>query len=98
HDLAGVRRGRVVAFGTTDGAAADRVVLVVEPSGTASSEALTDAIRRRIADVFGLYVDEVVSVPSGSIGRTTSGKVQRALTKARYERGALAGDAAESYA
>ena len=39
--------------------------------------------------------------PSGSIGRTTSGKVQRALTKTRYERGALAGDApdqAESYA
>jgi acyl-CoA synthetase (AMP-forming)/AMP-acid ligase II len=101
HDLAGIRRGRVVAFGTTDGATADRVVMVVEPSGTATDDVLRDEIRRRIGDVFGLYVDEIAMVPGGSIGRTTSGKVQRALTKARYERGSLVGDApsqAESYA
>jgi len=41
----------------------------------------------RISEAFGVYVDEVVSVPSGTIGRTTSGKVQRAATKAWYERG-----------
>jgi hypothetical protein len=28
-------------------------------------------------------------VRSGTVGRTTSGKVQRAATKARYERGEL---------
>jgi acyl-CoA synthetase (AMP-forming)/AMP-acid ligase II len=91
NDVTGVRRGRVVAFGTTEPGAPDRVVVVVEPSGTASVGSLTDSIRRRIGDLFGLFVDEVVAVPSGAIGRTTSGKVQRAATKARYERGTLVG-------
>jgi hypothetical protein len=34
-------------------------------------------------------VDDVALVRSGTVGRTTSGKVQRAATKARYERGEL---------
>jgi len=34
-------------------------------------------------------VDEVALVPSGTVGRTTSGKVQRSATKARFERGEL---------
>src|SRR5262249_59722055 len=56
-DVNGVRRGRVVAFGVeSDGA--DRVVIVVEPSGTVSSGRLAEAIRKRIGDLFGLYVDE----------------------------------------
>lgn len=87
--LAGVRRGRVVAFGVAERGRADRVVIVVEPNGTAPAAALTDAIRRRVGDLFGLYVDEVAVVPSGKVGRTTSGKVQRASTKACYERGEL---------
>jgi fatty-acyl-CoA synthase len=85
-DVNGVRRGRVVAFGIDSGGA-DRVVLVVEPSGTVASDLLAEAIRKRIGDLFGLYVDEVAIVPSGTVGRTTSGKVQRAATKERYARG-----------
>jgi acyl-CoA synthetase (AMP-forming)/AMP-acid ligase II len=88
-EVAGVRRGRVVAFGLPQPGGPDRVAIVVEPSGTVAAEALTESIRRRISDLCGLYVDEVVLVPSGAIGRTTSGKVQRAATKARYERGDL---------
>jgi fatty-acyl-CoA synthase len=87
--LAGVRRGRVVAFGTTAPGRPDRVVIVVEPSGTVRGGVLTEAIRQQVSDLFGLYVDEVVLVPSGTVGRTTSGKVQRTATKARYERGQL---------
>jgi fatty-acyl-CoA synthase len=88
--LAGVRKGRVVAFGAARPGAPDRVVIVVEPSGTTTGDLLTEAIRRRIGDLCGLYVDEVALVRSGTIGRTTSGKVQRAATKARFERGELA--------
>jgi fatty-acyl-CoA synthase len=84
-DLAGVRRGRVVAFGSTGQGRADRVVMVIEPSGTVAASALTELVRRRIGDLFGLYVDEVAVVPSGTVGRTTSGKVQRAATKERWE-------------
>ena len=84
-DLAGVRRGRVVAFGSSVPGRADRVVIVVEPNGTVASDALSESIRRQVAATFGLYVDDVAIVPSGTIGRTTSGKVQRAATRARYE-------------
>ena len=58
--------------------------MVVERSGAAAADGLVDAIRRRIGDAFGLYVDDVALVPNGSIGRTTSGKVQRAATKAQW--------------
>ena len=88
-DLAGIRRGRVVAFGTTGHAGPDRAVVIAEPSGTVPADELTDAIRRRIVDVCGLRVDDVVLVPSGTVARTTSGKVRRAATKMRYERGDL---------
>jgi fatty-acyl-CoA synthase len=89
-DLAGVRRGRVVAFGTTTHTGPDRTVVIVEPSGTVPASELADAIRRRIVDVCGLVVDDVVLVPSGTVARTTSGKVKRSATKMLYERGGLA--------
>jgi len=88
-DLPGVRRGRVVAFAIVEHGRADRVVMVAEPSGTSPRDALVDAIRRRISDLFGLYVDDVALARGGTVGRTTSGKVQRGVTKALYERGDL---------
>ena len=84
-DVKGVGRGRVVAFAASEQGKSDRVVMVVETSG-ALSEGLAETIRRRISEAFGLYVDEIVSMTSGTIGRTTSGKMQRAATKALYER------------
>src|SRR5262249_1642729 len=84
-DVPGVRRGRVVAFGVAAAGRADRVVIVVGPNGTVPGNELSDAIRRQVSDLFGLYVDDVALVPSGTVGRTTSGKVQRAATRARYE-------------
>jgi fatty-acyl-CoA synthase len=89
--MAGVRRGRVVAFGVSEAGRGDRVVIVLEPNGTMPADVLTDAIRRRIGDRFGLCVDAVAIVPAGTVGRTTSGKVQRGATKARYERGEFVG-------
>jgi acyl-CoA synthetase (AMP-forming)/AMP-acid ligase II len=80
-----------VAFGAAENGRADRVVIVVEPSGTVPSDVLAETIRRRISDLFGLYVDDVALVPRGTVARTTSGKVQRAATKARYEKGELRG-------
>ncbi|MES1256069.1 MAG: AMP-binding protein, partial [Acidobacteriota bacterium] len=94
-DMAGVRRGRLVAFGTVEQGVSDRVVIIVEPSGTIPAEALAETIRVRISEAFGLYVDDIVAVPSGTIGRTTSGKVQRAATRARYERGSLLDEATD---
>jgi len=92
-DLAGIRRGRVVAFGTTSASGSDRTVVIAEPSGTVPASELTEAIRRRIVDICGLVVDDVVLVPSGTVARTTSGKVKRSATKMLYERGDLASTA-----
>jgi fatty-acyl-CoA synthase len=94
-DLAGIRRGRVVAFGTAAIGRPDRTVVVVEPSGTVPARELKDSIRRRIVDVCGLLVDDVVLAPGGTVSRTTSGKVRRAATKMSYERGELEAAAAE---
>jgi fatty-acyl-CoA synthase len=93
-ELAGIRRGRTVAFGTEDADGRARLVMVVEPNGTVDGEQLIAGVRRRMADLYGLYVDDVVIAPSGTVARTSSGKVQRALTKARYERGEIAGRSA----
>jgi fatty-acyl-CoA synthase len=88
-DLAGIRRGRVAAFGTAQTGRPERAVIVVEPNGTVPADVLTDAIRRRIVDLCGLLIHEVVLVRRGMVARTTSGKVRRAATKLRYERGDL---------
>ena len=89
-DLDGVRRGRVVSFGVPVPGRADRVVVLLEPKGAASSAAIGDAVRQRVGDTFGLYVHDVVCVPSGAIGRTTSGKLQRAAAKRSYLSGEFA--------
>jgi fatty-acyl-CoA synthase len=87
--IPGIRRGGVVAFATKKGSgvfsASDRVVMLVEPRGTTAAGAIVESVRRRIAAVFGLFVDEVLVVPAGTIGRTTSGKVQRAAARAKYD-------------
>jgi fatty-acyl-CoA synthase len=88
-DLTGVRRGRVVAFAASASGQPDRVVVVVEAKGTVPALELARAVRRRISDLCGLYVDDVQVVPAGTIPLTTSGKLQRAAVKAQYERGEL---------
>ena len=88
-DLDGIRRGRVAAFATAEGGRPERAVIVVEPSGTVPADVLTDAIRRRIVDLCGLLIHDVVLVRRGMVARTTSGKVRRAATKLRYEQGDL---------
>ena len=88
-DLAGIRPGRVAAFGTVTQGNTDRTVVVVEPSGSVPSDVLATSIRRRIVDLCGLLIDDVVLAPAGAVVRTTSGKVKRAAIKLRYEQGGL---------
>jgi len=82
--LDGLRRGKIVVFGVAQPGRADRVVVLVEAKPSDSTPALTAAIRSRVGDWFGIYVDDVAYVPSGTITRTTSGKVQRHAARARY--------------
>ena len=88
-ELPWVRKGRVVAFGTSAVGGLDRVVVVVAVGRSMPAGQLASDIRRQVLDTLGVPIDEVVAVPNKVIPRTTSGKLQRARVKAAYEAGEL---------
>ena len=87
-DLRGVRTSAVVVFGLHHADEPDQVVAVLEARGASASD-LEDQVRRRIRETAGLELDRIVVAPPGTIPRTTSGKVRRAETRARFRAGTL---------
>jgi fatty-acyl-CoA synthase len=88
NDIPGVRKGNVVAFGTSAFSGKEKVVMVVEAKGVNEVE-FTDKIKRKVQEAHGVMLDDVKIVPPGTLPKTSSGKLQRARTKARYEAGDL---------
>ena len=90
-----VRPGCCAAFGL-DTADDERIAMIVEvdePGGTTSSqpriqEVIAD-VRREIAEVHHIRLSLVMAVPSGSLPRTTSGKLQRFLCRHAVMSGTL---------
>ncbi|MEI9994247.1 MAG: AMP-binding protein [Rhizomicrobium sp.] len=84
-----MRAGRSAAF-STDGETEEKLVVVAEVRGSPSNfgEAIA-AIRRTVVDQVGLHVARVVLIASGSLPKTSSGKLQRAATRTALEAGAL---------
>ncbi|SPT63794.1 fatty acyl-AMP ligase [Actinomadura madurae] len=83
------------AFGVS--APDERIVLVHEVApGTPAAElpAVAADVSRRLTVELGVPVRNVVLVRRGTVGRTTSGKIQRVETRARF----LAGEIAPLYA
>jgi acyl-CoA synthetase (AMP-forming)/AMP-acid ligase II len=78
-----------VVFGVSNVDEADRVVAVVEARASSASDGLVEDVRRRIRETAGLELDAVVLTPPGTIPRTTSGKVRRTETRARFQAGTL---------
>ena len=89
-ELSGIRRGRTVAFGTSDDDGRDRLVMIVEPTGTVDAEQLAAGVRRRIADLYGLFVDDVVVAPGGTVGadveRKSAARADEGAIRARRDR------------
>ena len=81
----GVRAGNVIAFGTTGRKGREAIVVVAETKadddGTAPVRA---AVAERITDAIGIPPSEIVLVAPGTLPKTSSGKLQRALCKDRY--------------
>jgi len=78
-----VRRGYATAF-TDD---SQRLVIVAErAAGTARTDPqpAIDAIRKLVSQKHGLAVFDIHFVPAGAIPRTTSGKLARRASRARY--------------
>ena len=69
-----------------DGPAA--VLVIAHGRLTDTVESVATRIRTRVLELTGLSLDAVALVPSRSIPRTSSGKVQRGLCRSRYMDGA----------
>ncbi|MGX1372402.1 long chain fatty acid CoA FadD26 [Streptomyces canus] len=89
-----VRRDRLAAFGVS-GALGERVVVVAEHARSTSLAeidvpALVRDVRAAVSGRHGVRLADVLLVPPGTVPRTSSGKVSRALTRERYLAGAFA--------
>jgi fatty-acyl-CoA synthase len=84
----GVRAGNVIAFGV-DGYKGKESVVVVAEVRSDDVEGLSRAVHERVAEAVGLPVREVMLVQPGTLPKTSSGKLQRALCKERYLADAL---------
>ena len=88
----GLRRGGGAAF-SIESETGERVVLVYEIEKKLPESDMSEVmscIRRALADEYELEVHNVVLVKSGSISRTSSGKIQRHACRADFESGQLA--------
>lgn len=88
-DVGDVRKGRVVAFGTQAAPGRDRIVVVLEATDSHPAKDLADRVKGRIVEATGVLVDEVLIAATGTIPKTTSGKLQRVRVRHLYEAGAL---------
>jgi 8-amino-7-oxononanoate synthase/acyl carrier protein len=86
-----VQRGAGAAFAVGD-AGAERLVIVQEVMRRRDLNFadIVSAIRRRIASDYELSVSAVVLIKTGSIPKTSSGKIQRHACRAGYLAGTLA--------
>jgi long chain fatty acid CoA FadD26 len=89
-----VRRDRLAAF-AVPGTSGERVVVVAEHARTTTLgeidvPVLVRTARAAVSARHGLRLADVVLVPPGTVPRTSSGKVSRALTRERYLEGAYA--------
>ena len=88
-EAAGVRKGCVAAFGTTDqDSATEKLVVVAETRlGRAEHSRIAADVTAAVASRVGLPPDEVVLVRPATVPKTSSGKIQRSAIRADYERG-----------
>ena len=90
-DLPGIRRGCVAAFAAAGPDRAERLVVVAESreEDGGARDRLRRAIEAAAVDVAGIAPDDVVLAPPRAVLKTSSGKIRRAATRARYLEGRL---------
>lgn len=87
NEVEGIRQGCAVCFGVLNEAVGtEELVAVAEThlSDETELKALERAIRAKLVDTTGLSVRHVLLVPPGGIEKTSSGKLARRATLARY--------------
>lgn len=82
-----IRKGCVIAFGTTDPTrGTERLIVVAETRNKKMShpEKILEAINDKLSSIMDVTADEIVLVPPQTIPKTSSGKLQRSACKAAY--------------
>jgi fatty-acyl-CoA synthase len=84
----GVRAGNVIAFGAERRRGTTRsgeaLVVVAETRADGGLDSLRDAVAATVRDAVGIPPADVVLVRSGTLPKTSSGKLQRSLCRDRY--------------
>jgi fatty-acyl-CoA synthase len=85
-EVDGVRAGNVIAFGVDGARAKEQVVIVAEVRAEQADacDELRRVVHHRATDVAGVPPHDIVLVGPGTLPKTSSGKLQRALCRARY--------------
>jgi len=81
--IEGVRGGNVVAFGVQGRHGREALVVIAE-TRTNDVASLRHVVAQRTRATVGLSPADVVLVPPGTLPKTTSGKLQRSLSRDRY--------------
>lgn len=85
-NLPGVRRGCVAVFGVQRGGT-ERLVVMAETREKEALDALREAVSNAVVDVLGEPPDEILLVPPHTVLKTSSGKIRRSASRARYLEG-----------
>ena len=89
-EVAGVRKGNLVAFGVEEEDGSETVVLCVETREEKTEyERMTAQIRSAVMTSIGVSIAEIVFLPPGTLPKTSSGKLQRGKAKMRFLEGTL---------
>ncbi len=83
----GVRKGSVIAFGTTDArTGTEKIILIAEKQAKSilADKAIFAEITQLCATHLGVVPDQITLVPAKSIPKTSSGKLQRSALKEDY--------------
>jgi fatty-acyl-CoA synthase len=83
NHIEGVRAGNVIAFGTEGRRGRESLVVVAE-SKSYELDRIRAAVKSAVYDAVGIPPEDVVLVRPGSLPKTSSGKLQRALCRTRY--------------
>ena len=89
-DLAGIRRGCVAVFGSTDAqSGTERVVVLAEMRDRDASRHadLKRMINELAVSLIGAPADDIVLAPPATVPKTSSGKIRRVAAREFYERG-----------
>ncbi len=86
-EVEGVRKGNVIAF-SVPSSTGERLVVVLE-SRLDDRASLIEPVRQHVQRELSLRIEEVITLPPGSLPKTSSGKLQRRKARQQYLSGEL---------